>query len=249
MGTSYRMAQDGPHHSPTLPVGAGTLPPDLDAGMVFSLLIASVRTAAATVFDREGTILWCCPRCAEFFGCASPSDAVGRTLLRLTPSAWALERVDMIRRVAESGQPLTAFGIMVGQRTVTRYMKLPGTVAARVLAVSERCTGEEMRDIAARGTERVEFARVNDLGVLDALTARELEVLALLGEGLRPKEIADRIGRSVSTVDGHRERIGQKLGVHDRAELLVVARRAGLRVEDAGASRVRFFLESHAGRA
>jgi DNA-binding NarL/FixJ family response regulator len=84
----------------------------------------------------------------------------------------------------------------------------------------------------------VVWSSVHDLGPLDGLTARELEVLALLGKGQRTKEIAETLHRSVSTIDGHRERIGQKLGLNDRAELVSVARRAGLRLEDAEGMRV-----------
>ena len=63
---------------------------------------------------------------------------------------------------------------------------------------------------------------------VDALTAREQEVLRHIGRGLGREEIAKTMCRSPKTVDGHREAIMQKLGIHDRAELVRFAIREGL---------------------
>jgi len=56
------------------------------------------------------------------------------------------------------------------------------------------------------------------------LTARELEVFALLCDGLRNAEIAARLHRSVRTVDHHVAAVLSKLGVASRAEAIVVGR-------------------------
>lgn len=63
---------------------------------------------------------------------------------------------------------------------------------------------------------------------LDALTAREQEVLRLIGRGMSRTEIARTLCRSPKTVDGHRESIMEKLDIHDRAELVRFAIREGL---------------------
>ena len=57
----------------------------------------------------------------------------------------------------------------------------------------------------------------------DRLSAREREVLKLLAEGLSAKEIANRIGLSVKTVDVHKYNLMKKLDLHDRAELIKYA--------------------------
>lgn len=63
---------------------------------------------------------------------------------------------------------------------------------------------------------------------LDTLTAREREVLRMIGKGMTRAEIAEAITRSPKTVDGHREKIMQKLDIHDRGELVRYAIREGL---------------------
>ena len=55
---------------------------------------------------------------------------------------------------------------------------------------------------------------------LDQLTAREHDVVRLVEAGLTSKEAADRLGISVRTVEGHRARAMQKLGVRNLAELI-----------------------------
>jgi DNA-binding CsgD family transcriptional regulator/tetratricopeptide (TPR) repeat protein len=60
------------------------------------------------------------------------------------------------------------------------------------------------------------------------LTARELEVVALVAEGLRNAEIAARLFVSEKTVDHHVSAILRKLGVHTRGEAAAHARRLGI---------------------
>ena len=61
-----------------------------------------------------------------------------------------------------------------------------------------------------------------------ALTRREREVLALLADGLANKEIAQRLNRSVRTVETHRERIMRKLSIHSVAGLTKYALARGI---------------------
>jgi two-component system nitrate/nitrite response regulator NarL len=60
------------------------------------------------------------------------------------------------------------------------------------------------------------------------LTEREREVIALVGEGLRNKHIAERLYISEATVRHHLTAIFAKLGVSDRFELAIYAYQHGL---------------------
>jgi PAS domain S-box-containing protein len=60
------------------------------------------------------------------------------------------------------------------------------------------------------------------------LTAREVQVLALVAEGHSTKEIAALLGISYKTADSHRSRIMEKLGVHETASLVRYAIRQGI---------------------
>jgi DNA-binding NarL/FixJ family response regulator len=60
------------------------------------------------------------------------------------------------------------------------------------------------------------------------LTARELEVLQLICDGLSNRAIAARLDLSVNTVSVHRTNIMTTLGVHKAAELVVYALQHGL---------------------
>jgi DNA-binding NarL/FixJ family response regulator len=60
------------------------------------------------------------------------------------------------------------------------------------------------------------------------LTRREREVLQLLAEGCHNREVADRLGRSVKTIETHRARLMRKVGVGSLAELVRYAVREGI---------------------
>jgi DNA-binding NarL/FixJ family response regulator len=63
---------------------------------------------------------------------------------------------------------------------------------------------------------------------LHMLTTREQEVLRLLADGKRVKEIAHNLKISVKTVESHRQNIMDKLEIHSTIELTRYALREGL---------------------
>jgi DNA-binding NarL/FixJ family response regulator len=65
------------------------------------------------------------------------------------------------------------------------------------------------------------------------LTPRELEVLSLVRDGCRNKEIADRLSIAESTVNFHVKNLVAKLGAHDRTHAVTIALRRGLLKTDA----------------
>jgi two-component system nitrate/nitrite response regulator NarL len=67
-----------------------------------------------------------------------------------------------------------------------------------------------------------------DPGLQPVLTDREREVLSLIAEGLLNKQIADRLGIGVRTIETHRERIMRKLDIHTVAGLTKYAIARGM---------------------
>jgi len=65
-------------------------------------------------------------------------------------------------------------------------------------------------------------------GNLGSLSARELEIFTHLAEGCSAAEIAVTLSRSSKTINNHRTRILQKLGLKNATELVRLAVRSGL---------------------
>lgn len=82
--------------------------------------------------------------------------------------------------------------------------------------VSEALSGSILNHLAAprrRGRQRS----------LDILSDREFEVFQLIGQGLRTREIAQRLHLSVKTVDTHRMHLREKLHLQSGPELIKYA--------------------------
>jgi DNA-binding NarL/FixJ family response regulator len=62
----------------------------------------------------------------------------------------------------------------------------------------------------------------------DDLTSRELEVLELIRDGYRNKQIADRLAIAETTVNFHIKNLVDKLGANDRTHAVTIALRRGL---------------------
>ncbi len=71
-------------------------------------------------------------------------------------------------------------------------------------------------------------ARLVEAMESEKLTARELDVLTFLAQGLRNREIAEELGLAEPTVKIHVNNLLRKLQVKDRTEAAVVALRRGL---------------------
>lgn len=187
------------------------------------------------VIDETGKILYANGQIARMFLQTAAKNVVGRSLHELYPKAWADERIGVLRRVAETGRPVVLRHIRRGkqlQSTITLMRTPPGRYQ-RFLTVSHE--GEH----AVLDEDRFEVIEsgLADLGPLDVLTARELEVLALLKQGMSLSGIARLLHRSAKTIEKHRDAIGRKLGVSGRVELARMAAAAGLEVSDAGLKR------------
>jgi DNA-binding NarL/FixJ family response regulator len=102
--------------------------------------------------------------------------------------------------------------------------------AVRVVAQGEALLspGVTRRLISAFTERATPPAAEPDARVVALLTTREREAVALVADGLSNEEIADRWVVSNATVRTHVSRAMTKLNARDRAQLVVLAYRAGL---------------------
>jgi len=85
-------------------------------------------------------------------------------------------------------------------------------------SITRRLVEDYLRRVQA-GQERETF---------DGLTDREREILQLIAEGHATKKIATLLNLSVRTVQNHRAHIMEKLGMHNRSELIKYAIEKGI---------------------
>ncbi|UYM06182.1 response regulator [Solicola gregarius] len=117
---------------------------------------------------------------------------------------------------------LGASGFLVKDTEPTELLGGVRAVASGEALLSPRVTRRLIGEFAQRSRESTVSAE------LDLLTEREREIVALVGQGLSNDEIADQLVVSPATAKTHVSRSMIKLGVRDRAQLVVVAYESGL---------------------
>ncbi len=132
------------------------------------------------------------------------------------------EREDYLRQALEAG----AAGYLV-KRTAAAELRL----AVRAVAHGDTFLSPSMARTLVR-----HYLSLREEGAADAaasdpyesLSSREREVLKLVAEGCTNQDIADQLVLSVKTVQAHRARLMEKLGLRDVTHLVRYAVRRGL---------------------
>lgn len=111
----------------------------------------------------------------------------------------------------------------------------PDEVVTGVLAVARGAVSIDHSTTAAvlhqwQGFQNRLVSRL-DLG-LGILTQRELDVLKAMNKGLATKAIANELGVAVKTVENHKIRVFEKLGVKTQAQAVTVAIGYGIAPSD-----------------
>ncbi|MCC6426108.1 MAG: hypothetical protein IT435_04735 [Phycisphaerales bacterium] len=232
-------------------------PPSIDsalpASVVWQALVREPTTGVAIV-TLQGQNLWLNEQAARiFFGPnAKAEDYIGKFWRDMHDPRWINERVAIMQNVLDTGRPVMLRTIWRGRQQVTWIHHIdpepedtmgdgegpPGTMPDRFLTITHRVGGDWEADAVLDGPVAVVESEVMELGPLDILSPRELEVLALIGQGLSLKEIARTLHRSYKTIENHRGSIGKKLHLDDRVKLAEIASRAGLTLADAERTRI-----------
>jgi DNA-binding CsgD family transcriptional regulator len=235
--------------SAKVPGGANDAPSEFRDSPIWAALVSEPLTGVC-IATLEGRVHWMNEQSAKIWHgeFAKAAEYNGRTLAELFPPEVVGEYMKLMQRVSTSRKPILVRRIWRGWQTLSWIHLIPGeapesgaastaAIPPRMLIISRRVAGEALADETLGSSVEIVESDFSDLGPLDALSDRELEVLALLGQGLSVKEIAAILFRSAKTVENHRQSIGRKLSLDDRVKLSEIARRAGLTVRDADRAR------------
>ncbi len=160
-------------------------------------------------------------------------DAFGLPLYRISAGpVLAGESARIEVRYTRPTTALTVELLQAAEMTVptrrgvsnTAFLIAVGAIVAALAAVAGYFYAGR-KQLAAKPTPAKETALPAEE---TPLSARELEVLKLLAEGLGNREIGARLGISPKTVARHRENLMAKLDLHSRTELVKYAIRIGL---------------------
>lgn len=113
-----------------------------------------------------------------------------------------------------------AHGYLLKTSTLNELIEGIRTAASGGTPLSARLTDAVLRAMRKPGKPNA--------GTIEALTAREVQVLRLFATGLSTREVAASLGISPKTVETHRIRIYEKLGCKSVVALTRIAVRTGL---------------------
>ncbi len=162
------------------------------------------------------------------------SELTGRSLRDVVPSAFAERMAAMFELVSTTRSRALGSALWNGKRVRSTYV--PSCDATG--SVTEMLVITRLAPLGVGAMPEVDEADYIDLGDLDHLSARELEVLAYFGQGMRAADVAARIHRSVKTIRRFQSELTRKLGIEGRCGLSLFARDIGLRPHHAGLRRL-----------
>lgn len=162
----------------------------------------------------------------EFFREQRPDLAIMD--ITLTEEMTGIEATQAIRREFPDAR-IIMFSAYQGDENIYRALQ-----AGAVTYLLKETLGDELvrvlREVHAGGRPIPQpvAKTLADRLTQQPLTPREIDVLKLMAEGLRNKEISGRLAISQQTTQGHIRNILSKLGVHDRTEAVTVGIKRGI---------------------
>jgi DNA-binding CsgD family transcriptional regulator len=186
--------------------------------------LAADPEICAVARDADLRLLWCNKAYADNMG-STPDRLVGTRLSDLMTKEQAEERVRLMRDVIETGRMHAHQQFWVGKRWLTRVWPLDPASFGRpgYFVLITRLT-----DAMPLTKGEVHFVKSADLGHLDILSPRELEVFYYLATGMSAADVAKALFRSEKTIGRHIENIHRKMGYTNRAQLVRDAVESGL---------------------
>lgn len=223
----------GPERHETSPQGPGV--EDEDGGLaelIASIELSPIATAVTLTTRADNPLVAVNQPFCDLTG-YSRDEVIGRNCRILAGPETEPEARAALREAIAAGAPAMV--------ELSNYRK-DGSVFrnAVMIAPLRSAEGEVIGFVGSQmdvgpappGAEaRTEDAR----GRIDSLTERQRQVLALMADGRLNKEIAARLGISLSTVKLHRSLLLERLGARTSADAIRIAVQAGLASDPAEA--------------
>jgi DNA-binding CsgD family transcriptional regulator len=206
--------------------------PHIDPGSLWTAL-ANTPNVGVSITDVDGRLLFVNDTAKLLFSDTTDLDYEGKCISDFHPQEFVAERLRMIQRVLTEGKPLLIRHIYLGRNIESTVWPIRDSTPPynRVIVVThERGTHSVQEDVSPQfETVSTEFI---DLGPLNILTRRELEVLVLLGHGMSVPHVARVLHRSPKTIQRHKAAISEKLQVRGQAEMVAIVTALGLEPSD-----------------
>lgn len=197
-------------------------------------VLASDPTVGLSIVDEDASTLFCNGRAAEYYlgPGGTPDKCLGMAWASSLPAKAIEIRREILAKVKALNGPMVVRTILGGKQIYAVIYPIPARSGERmqfvhILRSVPGGAAEYFKSMPVIETEEI------DLGPLNVLSPRELEVLALVGQNLSSKEIGAILHRSEKTVENHRYAISKKLQGASAVELASIARQAGLTLKDA----------------
>jgi two-component system, NarL family, nitrate/nitrite response regulator NarL len=129
-----------------------------------------------------------------------------------------VQNSDAHRRAIRKG----AMGIVLKEHAADQLLKAIEKVNKGEVWIERSMMGSMIQELSRPAMVDPELVKI------ESLTDREREVIALVGEGLKNKQVGERLFISETTVTHHLSSVFSKLEVSDRLELIIYAFRHGL---------------------
>jgi DNA-binding NarL/FixJ family response regulator len=121
---------------------------------------------------------------------------------------------DLVRKICPTTPMIIVTGSMNGDGKAVHFLRA---------GVDDLIVKDNISRLPASITDALELRRP-----LAKLTPRQVEVLRMVAEGHRTREIATRLNLSIKTIESHRGEIMKRLDIHDLVNLVRYAMRLGL---------------------